>query len=232
LSKSKELCISNGRQNKVKRRWNLFARAGSAISVLVIFTGLVFVFEEERTSSQFRYTDAGSSDQHFTRESWACQMRQQYTNPEYGYFHWTCNDAVGVESLLWPRVVTDNIDYHSKQPVGCWFHFWWSAVSSQDLPLWRFQSNHQQALQTVSTRSPRIQSTRVLNNMSKSAQPTRNVALTTNKRDSDQRLSSYSITALGIQRCGFVSLRDHELSASTTTPQHLQTSLDARGTHI
>jgi hypothetical protein len=101
---SKDRAFPNEAQNKVRRRWNLFARAGSGISVLIIFAGLLFVFVEEYTSSKFHYTDAASPGQHFTRESWTCQMRKQYTSPEYGYFHWTCNDAVGIESLLRPRL--------------------------------------------------------------------------------------------------------------------------------
>ena len=55
---------------------------------------LIYVFVVEGQSNRWQYTDIGSVPNQFTRESWACQMREQYTSKKYQWFESACEHAV------------------------------------------------------------------------------------------------------------------------------------------
>ena len=93
------------------RFWTRATCFMSAISALTILGGCVFVFVKESRSSVFHGTGYRSPGQHFTHESWVCQLSQTYAGTVWvddGLLK-TCRKAVGTCSTYMLSCIANNL---------------------------------------------------------------------------------------------------------------------------
>lgn len=102
-----------------KSKYPLINFALCVASTTTTLIVLLYAFVEEYTSSKFHYTNYDSAGQHFTRESWACQMRFLY--PDYDFWWPACSNAVG--ALQTDRVFDCTDCRHRQLHVGFCFLF-------------------------------------------------------------------------------------------------------------
>ncbi|KAK5173653.1 uncharacterized protein LTR77_002334 [Saxophila tyrrhenica] len=93
------------RKERHVRWWTLCCATVTGICAVYALTCIIYTFTKLYGSSTWHYTDELSSSQHFTRESWACQMAVQYPDGVVDWAH-MCRDGRTGRWLLVPMFVS------------------------------------------------------------------------------------------------------------------------------